>query len=100
VEVLEEVLRAFQGVLLVVSHDRAFMDNVTDRLLVLKGDGYVRLFDGKYNEVRGASRHHPSPPWPLAPGPWPTCPPLPDGRLLQGSRGPSAVVVLSKRPGA
>lgn len=33
-----------------VSHDRAFMDNVTDRLLVLKGDGLVRLFDGSYSE--------------------------------------------------
>jgi hypothetical protein len=30
----------------------SFMDNVSDRLLVLKGDGLVRLFDGTYTEVR------------------------------------------------
>ncbi|MEW5303767.1 MAG: hypothetical protein WDW36_006426 [Sanguina aurantia] len=50
VEVVEEVLRGFKGLLLVVSHDRAFMDNVSDQLLVLKGDGGVRLFDGCYSE--------------------------------------------------
>ncbi|KAG2502161.1 hypothetical protein HYH03_000648 [Edaphochlamys debaryana] len=50
VEVLEEQVRAFRGVLLVVSHDRAFMDNTVDSLLVLKGDGLVRLFDGSYSE--------------------------------------------------
>lgn len=36
--------------LLVVSHDRTFMDNVADRLLILKGDGLVRLFDGTYSD--------------------------------------------------
>ncbi|KAI8472336.1 MAG: P-loop containing nucleoside triphosphate hydrolase protein [Monoraphidium minutum] len=50
VEVLEEMLQAYRGVLLVVSHDRAFMDATTDRLLVLKGDGVVRLFDGSYTD--------------------------------------------------
>lgn len=50
-QVVEEVLRGFKGLLLVVSHDRAFMDNVSDQLLVLKGDGGVRLFDGCYSEV-------------------------------------------------
>ncbi len=48
---LEEQVRAFRGVLLTVSHDRAFMDNVAERLLVLEGDGLVRLFDGSYSEV-------------------------------------------------
>eukprot|EP00798_Chlamydomonas_sp_ICE-L_P006245 gene6245-2869_t len=52
VEVLEEVCRNFQGVLLVVSHDRAFMDGVVDNLLVLKGDGIVRKFGGTYSEYR------------------------------------------------
>lgn len=42
--------QVYRGVLLVVSHDRAFMDNSTDRLLVLKGDGLVRLFGGTYTE--------------------------------------------------
>ncbi|GIL85565.1 hypothetical protein Vretifemale_14058 [Volvox reticuliferus] len=50
VEVLEEQVRAYRGVLLTVSHDRAFMDNVAERLLVLQGDGLVRLFDGTYSE--------------------------------------------------
>jgi ATP-binding cassette subfamily F protein uup len=40
--------------LLVVSHDRAFMDNAVDRLLVLTGDGKVRLFDGSYSEYLDA----------------------------------------------
>ncbi|KAG1674033.1 hypothetical protein FOA52_000339 [Chlamydomonas sp. UWO 241] len=50
VEVVEEVVRSYKGVLLVVSHDRAFMDGVADRLLVLKGDGLVRMFQGNYSE--------------------------------------------------
>lgn len=50
VEVVEQLLAQYKGVLLVVSHDRAFMDNVTNRLLVLKGDGLVRLFEGTYSE--------------------------------------------------
>ncbi|PNW81895.1 hypothetical protein CHLRE_06g265100v5 [Chlamydomonas reinhardtii] len=50
VEVLEEQVKQFRGVLLTVSHDRAFMDNVAERLLVLEGDGLVRLFDGNYSE--------------------------------------------------
>ncbi len=47
VEVVEEVVRGYKGVLLVVSHDRAFMDAVAPRLLVLKGDGLVRMFQGE-----------------------------------------------------
>jgi ATP-binding cassette subfamily F protein uup len=50
VEVVEEVVRSYKGVLLVVSHDRAFMDGVADKLLVLKGDGLVRVFEGNYSE--------------------------------------------------
>jgi ATPase subunit of ABC transporter with duplicated ATPase domains len=42
--------QGFNGLLLVVSHDRAFMDNAVDRLLVLTGDAKVRLFDGCYSE--------------------------------------------------
>lgn len=51
VEVVEEVVRGFKGVLLVVSHDRAFMDNLCPKLLVLNGqDGAVRMFQGEYSE--------------------------------------------------
>lgn len=52
VEVVEEWLKGYKGVLLVASHDRSFMDGVCDRLLVLRGDGLVRLFDGTYSEYR------------------------------------------------
>ncbi|GFR43243.1 hypothetical protein Agub_g4303 [Astrephomene gubernaculifera] len=54
VEVLEEQLRAYRGCLLAVSHDRAFMDAVAPRLLVLRGTGRVRLFEGKLLGVPGA----------------------------------------------
>lgn len=51
VEVVEEVVRGFKGVLLVVSHDRAFMDNLCPKLLVLNGqDGIVRMFQGEYSD--------------------------------------------------
>ncbi len=49
-QVLEEMLDEFKGCLLVCSHDRAFMDGTVDQLLVLRGDGIVRLFDGSYSD--------------------------------------------------
>ena len=51
VEVVEELLSEYKGCLLVVSHDRAFMENLADRLFVVSGDGLVRLYDGLYSEV-------------------------------------------------
>lgn len=51
VEVVEELLSDYKGCLLVVSHDRAFMENLADRLFVVSGDGLVRLYDGLYSEV-------------------------------------------------
>lgn len=51
VEAVEGMLEKFQGVLCVVSHDRAFLESTADRLLVLEGDGLVRVFDGPYSEV-------------------------------------------------
>lgn len=52
VESLEETLESFPGTLVVVSHDRAFLENSADRLLVLSGsgDGVVRLFEGSYTD--------------------------------------------------
>ena len=55
VEVVEELLSDYKGCLLVVSHDRTFMENLADRLFVVTGDGLVRMFDGLYSEVRHAS---------------------------------------------
>lgn len=50
--VLEEYLRSFNGVVIVVSHDRYFMDKVVDGLLVFEGNGQVSGFPGSYTEYR------------------------------------------------
>eukprot|EP00891_Asterochloris_glomerata_P001478 jgi/Astpho2/1478/fgenesh1_pm.00026_%23_6_t len=50
VDSLEGVLRNYAGCLLVVSHDRSFMDAVADKLFVVEGDGPVRMFDGQFSE--------------------------------------------------
>ncbi|WP_035514846.1 ATP-binding cassette domain-containing protein [Pseudohaliea rubra] len=54
-ELLEEILLAFEGTVLLVSHDRAFMDNVVTSLLVLPGDGTIDEQAGGYSnwEARG-----------------------------------------------
>jgi len=51
-QVLEEYLANFRGCLIVVSHDRYFMDRVVDHLLVFKGDGEVKDFPGNYSQYR------------------------------------------------
>ena len=48
--VLEEYLRAFRGCVIVVSHDRYFVDKVADHLLVFCGDGEIKDFAGNYSE--------------------------------------------------
>jgi len=53
-QVLEEYLRAFRGCLIVVSHDRYFMDKVVDHLFVFKGDGVIDDFPGNYTQFREA----------------------------------------------
>jgi len=50
--ILENFLSEFQGCLLIVSHDRYFMDRLVDHLLVLEGDGVVRDFPGNYTQYR------------------------------------------------
>jgi len=54
--VLENFLSDFQGCLLIVSHDRYFMDRLVDHLLVLEGDGVVRDFPGNYSQYRAVQR--------------------------------------------
>ena len=51
-QVLEEYLQAFKGCVIVVSHDRYFMDKVVDHLLVFKGQGDIRDFPGNYSDYR------------------------------------------------
>ncbi|MET3731045.1 ABC-F family ATP-binding cassette domain-containing protein [Moheibacter stercoris] len=48
--VLENFLRDYQGCLLIVSHDRYFMDKVTDELMVFEGEGKISWFNGNYTE--------------------------------------------------
>ncbi len=50
--VLEEYLREFKGCLIIVSHDRYFMDALVDHLFVFEGDGIVRDFPGNYSQYR------------------------------------------------
>ncbi|MCQ4240460.1 ATP-binding cassette domain-containing protein [Stutzerimonas stutzeri] len=49
-ELLEEVLLSFQGTVLMVSHDRAFLDNVVTSTLVFEGNGVVREYVGGYED--------------------------------------------------
>jgi ATP-binding cassette subfamily F protein uup len=51
-QVLEEYLRQFKGCVIVVSHDRYFMDKVVDHLLVFNGQGDIRDFPGNYSDYR------------------------------------------------
>ncbi|HTJ49257.1 MAG TPA: ABC-F family ATP-binding cassette domain-containing protein [Cyclobacteriaceae bacterium] len=50
--VLEDFLEKFSGCLLLVSHDRYFMDHLVDQLFVFEGDGKIRLFNGNYTDYR------------------------------------------------
>jgi len=50
--ILEDYLKSFPGVVIVVSHDRFFMDKVVDGLLVFEGDGEISGFPGSYTEYR------------------------------------------------
>ena len=51
-QILEEFLQDFPGCVIVVSHDRYFMDKVVDHLLVFKGQGEVKDFPGNYTQYR------------------------------------------------
>lgn len=51
-QILEEYLQHFKGCVIVVSHDRYFMDKVVDHLLVFNGNGDIRDFPGNYTDYR------------------------------------------------
>ncbi len=51
-QILEEYLKQFKGCLIIVSHDRYFMDKVVDHLLVFNGGGNVKDFPGNYSQYR------------------------------------------------
>lgn len=50
--VLEEYLKSFKGCLLIVSHDRFFMDKVSDRIFAFEGNGMIKDFPGNYTQYK------------------------------------------------
>ena len=54
--VLEEYLAGFRGCVIVVSHDRYFMDKVVDHIFEYKGDGIIKDFPGNYTQLREKQR--------------------------------------------
>jgi ABC transport system ATP-binding/permease protein len=56
--ILENFLNEYQGCLLIVSHDRYFMDRLVDHLLVLEGNGIIRDFPGNYTQYREWQKDH------------------------------------------
>ena len=69
--VLEEYLKNFQGCLIVISHDRYFMDKVVDHIFVFHGEGNVQDFPGNYTQYRLEAKEA----YPKS---------LPDGKGLKG----------------
>jgi ATP-binding cassette subfamily F protein uup len=61
-QILEEYLHDFPGCVIVVSHDRYFMDKVVDHLLVFKGEGDIQDFPGNYTQYRQWSQLQPNEP--------------------------------------
>jgi ATP-binding cassette subfamily F protein uup len=55
-ELLEQLLQEFEGTLLLVSHDRAFLDNVVTQTLAFEGDGRWKEYAGGYDDWQRASR--------------------------------------------
>lgn len=50
--ILEDYLEKFSGCLIVISHDRFFLDNIVDHLFVMEGNGNIKDFPGNYSEYR------------------------------------------------
>ena len=71
-ELLEEQLLAYKGTLLIVSHDRDFLDNVVTSTLVLEGDGRVDAYPGGYEDYLRQRRPRNEEPPPPAPTPRPS----------------------------
>jgi len=54
--VLEEFLMDFPGCLIVVTHDRFFMDKIVDHLFIFQGNGKIKDYNGKYSEYRAVEK--------------------------------------------
>lgn len=55
-QILEQYLQDFKGCVIIVSHDRYFMDKVVDHLLVFRGNGQVKDFPGNYTQFRDSEK--------------------------------------------
>ena len=60
-QILEQYLKDFKGCVIIISHDRYFMDKVVDHLFVFKGDGVVKDFPGNYTQYREWEKLDPKP---------------------------------------
>lgn len=60
-QILEQYLHDFRGCVIIISHDRYFMDKVVDHLFVFKGDGIVKDFPGNYTQYRESIASEQSP---------------------------------------
>ena len=89
-ELLEEQLLAYKGTLLLVSHDREFLDNVVTSTFVLEGDGEVRQYPGGYADYE-AQRPKPA----VQPKPAKDAPPEPQGGASQSAASPAPAKKLS-----
>lgn len=54
--ILEDYLNSFVGIVITVSHDRYFLDNVVDRIFAFEGDGKLRQYEGGYSDYLAATR--------------------------------------------
>lgn len=68
-QLLEDFLSEFQGCLLLVSHDRYFMDNLVDQLILVEGEGEVNFFNGNYTDYRIALENKEKEPAPVVKAP-------------------------------
>lgn len=57
--ILEDFLDRFQGCLIIVSHDRYFMDNLTEQLFLFEGDNQIKIFNGNYTDYRKTKDQNP-----------------------------------------
>jgi ABC transport system ATP-binding/permease protein len=55
-DLLEEQIQEYAGTVIIVSHDRAFLDNVVTSTIVMDGQGFVKEFVGGFTGVAGAER--------------------------------------------
>ena len=60
--ILEEYLLSFQGIVITVSHDRYFLDNVADRIFEFDGQGGLRQYEGGYTDYLETKKSRPESP--------------------------------------